>query len=135
MTGHKKKPDLLGIKSSIHHYERDYRSITPTKDNVLVTDMDFGERMSKGGIIMIDDDRKSAGIRPRWCRVLAVGRLQKDVKVGEWILVSHGRWTRGMDYTDADGNSINIRLVDPKDILMATDQRPESDDTINTEAV
>jgi len=97
--------------------------------------MDFGERITKGGIIITDDDKKSTGIRPRWCRILAVGRLQEDVAPDQWILVSHGRWTRGVDYTDDQGNTLNIRLVDPKDIMMVGDEPPSADDTINTETI
>jgi co-chaperonin GroES (HSP10) len=127
--------ELNKTKSSLHHYHLDYRNITPTKDNILVTDMDFGERISKGGIIITDDDKKGTGIRPRWARILAVGHLQKDVRPGEWVLVAHGRWTRGMDMTDDQGQSVNVRLVDPKEILLVTDEKPAADDTINTDAV
>lgn len=129
----KAKPQqLLGQRSSLLHYETDYRKITPTKDNILVADMDFGERISKGGILIIDDDKKSHGIRPRWCRILAVGPLQKDVEPGEWLLVSHGRWTRGLDMTDENGETVTVRLVDPKEILMASNQMPTDDTIANT---
>jgi len=102
--------------------------ITPTNKNILVTDMDFGERISKGGVILIGDDMEERGIRPRWCKVLAVGPKQNDVNEGEWILVSHGRWTRGLDLTSpSTGESITVRLVDPKDVLMATTEIPLDD--------
>jgi co-chaperonin GroES (HSP10) len=126
---------LNRTRSSLNHVQRDWRQITPTKNNVLVTDMDFGERITRGGIIITDDDKKSTGIRPRWCRILAVGHLQEDVMPGQWILVAHGRWTRGVDYTDDEGNTINIRLVDPNDIMMVGDESPAADDTINTDTI
>jgi co-chaperonin GroES (HSP10) len=132
MTKHIK---LNKTKPSLHHYHLDYRRITPTKDNILVADMDFGERISKGGIIITDDDKKGTGIRPRWARVVAIGRLQKNVSPGEWVLVAHGRWTRGMDMTDENGDTVNVRLVDPKEILLVTDEKPAADDTININAV
>ena len=126
-------PDqLLRQRSSLLHYKTDYRKIIPTKDNILVADMDFGERISKGGILMIDDDKKAQGIRPRWCRVLAVGYKQQDVTPGEWLLVSHGRWTRGLDMTDENGDTVTVRLVDPKEILMASWEMPEDDTIANT---
>jgi co-chaperonin GroES (HSP10) len=104
------------------------KSITPTKKNILVTDMEFGERKTQAGIILPGDDREERGIRPRWCKVLAVGPTNKDVKEGEYILVSHGRWTRGLDMTDPDTNeSITVRLVDPKDVLLASDTMPLDD--------
>jgi co-chaperonin GroES (HSP10) len=123
---------LLGQRSSLLHYKTDYRKITPTKDNILVADMNFGERISKGGVIMIDDDKKAHGIRPRWARVISVGPKQVDVAPGEWILVAHGRWTRGLDMTDDAGETVTVRLVDPKEIIMATDEMPTDDTIANT---
>ena len=117
----------IGPRSSMLHYNTDYRKITPTKNNVLVKDMEFGERQTLGGIIIIDDDKKGQGIRPRWAEVVAVGPKQEDVKPGEYILVAHGRWTRGLDMTDEDGNTTTVRLVDPKDILMSSDEPPKED--------
>ena len=73
------------------------QGITAIKDHVIVSDMNFGERVSKGGIIKLEADGKVEGIHPRWGQVYSVGPLQKDVKVGEWVLVKHGRWTRGVD--------------------------------------
>ena len=92
-------------------------------DSVLVEDMTFDERLSNGGIVLLNDNRKSSGIRPRWGRVYATGPEQKDVRVGEWILVAHGRWTRGLDIEDDSGKR-TIRKIDPKDILMSADERP-----------
>ena len=78
-----------GGKQHIHH-----GSITPLKKRVLVSKMHFGETKSKGGIILMDDDGTGSGIHPRWAKVYAVGKDQDDVKVGQWILVAHGRWSR-----------------------------------------
>jgi hypothetical protein len=88
-------------------------------DSVLVEDMTFDERLSNGGI----------------GRVYAVGPEQQDVHVGEWILVAHGRWTRGLDIED-DAGKRTIRKIDPKDILMSADERPTDvtfSDAINVE--
>ena len=109
------------------HIKADWRKIEPTHSNILVTDMEFGERVTTGGIILPGDDKEERGIRPRWCRVLAVGKKNKDVKKGEWIYVTHGRWTRGLDLTNEDGESITVRLVDPKDVLLAADELPVDD--------
>ena len=98
--------------------------IIPIRDNVLVTDMNFDVRVSAGGIVLPSDDGKSEGVRHRWGRVWAVGPQQKDVKVGEWILLEHGRWTRGVKVTDEDGNEIIIRRADINAILMVTDENP-----------
>ena len=109
------------------HIKADWKKITPTHSNILVTDMEFGERVTSGGVILLGDDKEERGIRPRWCRVLAVGPKNKDVKKDEWIYVAHGRWTRGIDLTNEDGESITIRMVDPKDVLLATNDLPIDD--------
>jgi len=89
--------------------------------------MIFGERFTKGGIIMPGDDRKSEGIRPRWGKVFRVGPKQKDVKQGEYILIKHGRWTRGIEM-EIDGEDVTIRKVDNNDILLVSAE-PKTDDT------
>jgi co-chaperonin GroES (HSP10) len=98
--------------------------LIPIHDNVLITDMDFGERKI-GMFVLPGDDGKSEGIRHRWGRVWAVGPQQKDVKVGEWILLEHGRWTRGVTVVEDDGTEITIRRADTKAILMVTEEKPE----------
>jgi co-chaperonin GroES (HSP10) len=98
--------------------------IIPIRDNILVTDMNFDVRISAGGIVLPSDDGKSEGVRHRWGRVWAVGPQQQDVKVGEWILLEHGRWTRGITVVDEDGNEIVIRRADINAILMVTDENP-----------
>jgi len=82
--------------------------LIPIRDNVLVTDMNFAEQKTAGGIIVRSDDGKNEGIRPRWCKVWAVGPEQHEVVVGEWILVEHGRWTRGVTVQDENGKEIVI---------------------------
>ena len=106
------------------------KTIYPLRDNVLVADMEFGDRKTQGGIILPSDDMEQRGIRPRWCRVLAVGPKNEDVKVNEWIYVEHGRWTRGFDMTDPDTDeTITVRMVEPKAIIMTADE-PILDETV-----
>ena len=69
------------------------QSLRPLKDTVLVTDMVFKERKLNSGLILLNDNGTTAGIRPRWGRIYAVGPEQKDYSVGDWICVAHGRWT------------------------------------------
>lgn len=106
------------------------KTIHPLRDNVLVADMEFGDRKTAGGLILPSDDMEQRGIRPRWCRVLAVGPKNEDVKVNEWIYVEHGRWTRGFDMTDPDTDeTITVRMVEPKAIIMTADE-PILDETV-----
>ena len=100
------------------------------KKDVIVSDMIFDERISHGGIIIPNDNGTSRGIRPRWGQVYAVGPDQTEVNVGQWVCVAHGRWTRGLDIEDESGKR-TIRKVDPKDILLVANDRPQ-DTTFGT---
>jgi co-chaperonin GroES (HSP10) len=97
--------------------------IRAIKKDIIVTDMVFDERISHGGIILPNDNGTSKGIRPRWGRVYAVGPDQQDVALDQWVCVAHGRWTRGLDIEDETGKR-TIRKIDPKDILLVTNQQP-----------
>lgn len=98
--------------------------IKPLRDNILISDMNFDMRVSSGGIFIPSDDAKSEGIRPRWGRVWAIGPEQTDVKVGEWVLLEHGRWTRGVTVEDENGDPVVIRRADNNAILLKCDEKP-----------
>ena len=98
--------------------------LKPIRDNIVIVDMDFGEQVTKGGLVLLSDDGKSEGVKSRWGRVHSVGPMQVDVKAGEWILLEHGRWSRGFTVLDDDGNDIIIRRADPKGILAVADEKP-----------
>ena len=98
-------------------------SLKPLRDGIIVADMAFNERYSSGGIFIPNDDMQVQGVHPRWGRVYAVGPEQKDITVGQWICVSHGRWTRGVKIQDANGVH-TVRRVDNNDILLVSDDQP-----------
>ena len=98
--------------------------LKPIRDNIVIVDMEFGEQVTKGGLVLLSDDGKSEGVKSRWGRVYSVGPMQLDVKAGEWILLEHGRWSRGFTVLDDDGNDIVIRRADPKGILAVADEKP-----------
>ena len=104
-------------------YTVDY-DITPLKKRVLVSDMHFGETKTKGGIILTDDDGSEGGIHPRWGKVYAIGDQQEDVKVGEWVMVSHGRWSRGFK-VKKQGVELEVRMIDENDILLVSQDEPD----------
>jgi len=110
-----------------------FKKIKPIHDTIVVTDMDFDERITHAGVIIPYDDMKSSGIRPRWARVYAVGHSQNHVKVGQYVLISHGRWTRGLRVEDENGEHI-IRKVDPNDILAISDE-PVDDLTMSDKVI
>jgi hypothetical protein len=108
-------------------------SLRALHDTVLVEDMNFSGRTLTSGIILPSDNGKSSGIRPRWGRVYAVGPDHHDVKVGQWICVAHGRWTRGVTIQDPQGQH-TLRRIDPRDILLVSDVEPD-DDTMSDAVV
>lgn len=99
-------------------------------DHVIVEDMHFGERVTKSGIIITSDDAKSRGIRPRWGKVYAIGPKQTDIRIGDWVLVEHGRWTRGIQLINDSGAETVVRRVDTDAIMAVADTCPEYDETI-----
>ena len=105
--------------------------LTFFKDHIIVSDMKFDQRVTSGGIILLDDDKKSSGIRPRWAKIYGLGPEQDDpqLEIGKYILISHGRWTRGITVETPEGK-LTLRKVDPSDILLVSDE-PMDDETIS----
>lgn len=99
----------------------DSKVLTACKGKVLVTNLDSGEQVLSSGIILSDDDGKTIGVHSRWAKVYSVGEDITDIKEGEWVLISHGRWSRTIN---VDGISLN--LIDyPKGVLAASEERPD----------
>lgn len=98
--------------------------LRPLKDRVLVSNMNFESVKTKGGIVLLSDNGKTQGIHPRWAQVWAVGPEQKDVKVGQWILIEHGRWTRKFEIETDDG-VVKIHGVDLNAIMGTSDEEPD----------
>ena len=107
------------------------KTIKPLSNNVIVRDMSFEGRTLDSGIVLLGDDGKTDGIRPRWARVYAVGPEQTDVTVGQWVLLEHGRWGRGIKITQ-EGEELTIRRADPEAIMMVSDTEPESETIANS---
>lgn len=109
--------------SSVFVYEG---TLTPIHDRVLVTDMEFGEQKTAGGIIIASDDGQARGIHPRWGRVIAKGHENKDdYEIGDWILVEHGRWSRGITMQDKSDNKMVVRMIEAESVLGTSKEKPE----------
>lgn len=99
--------------------------IKPLRNKIMVSNMNFGEQVSKGGIFIPSDNGKTQGIHPRWGQVYAVGPEHKEeFNVGDWVLVEHGRWTRGIEVINEDGSKLEIRMVDNDCIMMWDNEQP-----------
>ena len=106
-------------------------SITPLPESIIVHKLESTEERIRKGIIIPGDDAQGRGIRPRWAQVYAVGDEVSDVSVGEWILMEHGRWTRGIKLKN-DKEETTIRMVDKDCILGSQDEEPLDPETFGT---
>jgi co-chaperonin GroES (HSP10) len=120
------------MKPAFSPHKLSKKQIKALHDHVIVSEMIFDQRITHSGIILMNDNGTTLGIRPRWGRVYAVGPKQRDVTIGQWVCIDHGRWTRGLDIEDESGKT-TIRRIDPKDILLISnsDEMPQ-DDTMST---
>lgn len=99
-------------------------TLKPLRDNVFVTNINFDEEITTSGIVLQSDNGKGQGVKPRWGQVWAIGPEQTDVKVGEWILMEHARWTREMEYENNDGSITKLYMADTKGIMLISDEKP-----------
>jgi co-chaperonin GroES (HSP10) len=92
--------------------------------DILVVDMDMGDMTTSGGIFIQSDNGKAHGVKPRWAKVYKVGsEVDIDVKVGQWVLIEHGRWTRKINIDDGEGVK-DFQKVEIKSIMAVADERP-----------
>lgn len=87
--------------------------------------MNFGMEQTKSGIVITSDNGKAHGVKPRWGKVWAVGPEQKEIKVNDWIMMEHGRWTRTWNIEQDDGSILEVRGVDNKAIILVSDEKPD----------
>lgn len=110
----------IGLKSNINRIH--CKSLRAISDKVIVHGMEFGSQTLQSGIILVDDDKKSQGIKPRWAQVYSIGpKAKTELKVGQYVMILHGRWTRGINIVDAEGEK-TIRCVDLKDCVLVSDE-------------
>jgi co-chaperonin GroES (HSP10) len=101
--------------------------IKPLKDRVFVSDMNFDAQVTKSGLVIRSTDGKEDGIVPRWGKVYAVGPEQTEVKVGDWVMVEHGRWTRSVEVEQDDESVLVVRMVDADAIMMVSEKKPQEE--------
>jgi co-chaperonin GroES (HSP10) len=104
-------------------YDVKHVKLRALHDWVIVCDMDFGEMVTSGGIVVQSDNAKAHGIKPRWAKVYCIGPEQTDVNVGDWILIEHGRWTRAMHINDGE-RELKAHRVDVNAIMAMSNEKP-----------
>jgi hypothetical protein len=83
----------------------------------------YGIKKTSSGLYINDVDGSAEAVRPRWFKITHVGPDQKDVGVGDYVLVSHGRWSRGFFISTTDEQK--YFHLDEDEILIVTDQLPK----------
>lgn len=105
-------------------------NIRPLGKRVIVSVMERGERRLGSGIVIPNDDGKDSGIRPRWAKVYAIGEGVPDIEVGNWVLIEHGRWTRGITLENGDEKTVLYQVDWENGILAVSDEPPGDFDTM-----
>lgn len=100
-------------------------SVNPLPGRVFVTDMKYGERKI-GSIIIMNDDGRDQGVRPRWAQIWKVGEGVTEVAEKEWVLIEHGRWSRKHQVGD-----ITFWAVELESIMLATTTEPNDEQLID----
>ena len=96
--------------------------IKAMRDKVLaeMIDKPSGFKKTKSGIFINDKDSTTDAIRPRWFKVYSVGEGVDWIKEGQYVWVSHGRWSNGVKIND----DLKLYLLDNEECLMVSDDNP-----------
>ena len=93
-------------------------------DKILCSEIQKGQQTLASGIIIMDDDARETGIRPRWMQVYAKGPdVTDEINVGQWILVEHGRWSHGHIVREGD-NEFTLWQAEEESVLCISDEQP-----------
>lgn len=96
------------------------KTIKPIHDKVLAKMIDgFGHFKTTSGIIIAEKEMTEGSIRPRWFEIMYTGPEQADVQPGEYVLMAHGRWSRGIDY---EGDK--VYFLDNEEMLAVSNELP-----------
>jgi hypothetical protein len=101
------------------------RTITPIRDKVLAKMLEpVGDERTMNGIILTEKNLGEESIRPRWFEILSVGPEQTEMAAGEFVLVPHGRWSRGIDLDNTLREADKIFLLDNESLMGKSDVNP-----------
>jgi co-chaperonin GroES (HSP10) len=101
------------------------RNITPIRDNVMAKMLEpVGQERNVNGIILTERNLGEESIRPRWFEVICVGPEQTDLQAGSFVLVPHGRWSRGLDVDGTLREADKLFLLDNESLMGTSDVNP-----------
>jgi hypothetical protein len=93
------------------------------KDTILIHNLEQGGRALASGIVLINDDGKEHGVRSRWAQVYATGPDEASIKAGQWVLLEHGRWSRGLEVE----KDLVVHRADNESILLVSDEETSNE--------
>ena len=102
------------------------KTIRPLKERILAELLGLEQRVTASGIIIQGENGKDRGIRPRWARVRLVGEGIDWVTPGQYVLVSHGRWSRQFE-CEHNGETMKLVHLDNKEVLLVSDEDPQDE--------
>lgn len=84
-------------------------------DTLYVEKIEYGEKTLKNGFVIPTETMDYLGnfVRPRWAKILYKADNIKNVNVGDYILLSHGRWSSSIKCT-IKGVQKTIWYISPK---------------------
>ena len=104
--------------------------LRPLPGRLYCKALETGLRTSAGGIVLTDDNKATAGVggvRPRWFQVVNVNvdTNPDDIKIGDYVLVEHGRWSKRFTGS-ADMREVgnNYSIVEEKSVMMVSEDPP-----------
>lgn len=100
--------------------------IRPLENRVLAELMGLDDRVTASGIIIKSENGKDRGIRPRWAKVVLVGEGIDWCEPGQYVLVSHGRWSRQFE-CEHNGEKLKLVHLDNKECLIVSNEVPNDD--------
>ena len=101
-------------------------------NKILCHYIEKGQQTSAGGIVLMDDDSREEGIRPRWMQIYAVGPDVTSVTEGQWVMVEHGRWTHGMTMRDDDNEEFTLWAAEEEAIMLVSDEQPQIERSVSS---
>lgn len=92
---------------------RDLIAVRPLHDKIFFSLFDSGEKKTRAGIIVIDDDFTERGLRARKALVLASGGWAREIGVlpGQTVLISSLEWTRSFDAPTLTGTKLKVKMT------------------------
>lgn len=107
-------------------------TITPLRNRMIVrlegtSNGKLSDYTSEGGIVMLGGDMDvgyniTDGLKDRWAEVLAVGPTCTDIKKGDRVLITQGKWTEA-----ARVGSVYFWMTEEEHVLLVDDAYRASD--------